>query len=97
MPWQVLIFDIFWGQIKAVQLHYIPCSLGTSNFSPLCFDKGAELPAEADAGVSASFKWASVSQLSSFCWRTAREFWHRVLHHNVLGSRLQVFLHSEMY
>lgn len=25
---------LFWGQIKAVQSHYILCSLGTSRFSP---------------------------------------------------------------
>lgn len=90
---------LFWGQIKAVQSHYIHyCIVLAQVISlPLCFGEGAELPAEADAEVSTSFRWAGISQLSGFCWQAAREFWHISLHHNVLGSRLQVFLHSEKY
>lgn len=88
---------LFWGQIKAVQLHYVPCSFGTSRFSPPVLCEEAELPAEADAGVSTSLGWAGISQLSSFCWQAAGEFWHKELHRNVLGSRLQVVLLSETH
>lgn len=88
-----------WGQIKAVQSHYIHYSIVLAQVISLtlCFGKGAEPPAKADAEVSTSFRWAGISQLSGFCWQAVHEFWHISLHHNVLGSRLQVFLHSETY
>lgn len=65
-----------WGQIKAVQSHYIHyCIVLAQVISlALCFGKGAEPPEEADAEVSTLFRWAGISQLSSFCWQAVHEF-----------------------
>lgn len=90
---------LFWGQIKAVPSHYIHYRIVLAQVIslPPCFGRRAEPAAEADAAVSTSFRWAGISKLWGSCWQAACEFWHISLQHNVLGSRLQVFLHSETY
>lgn len=95
MPWQLLILRSFSG-VKLKQFNHTTfCVVLAQVVSlPLSFDKGAELPAEADAGVSTLFRWAGISQLSGFCWQAAREFWHKALHHNVLRSRLHTVRHT---
>lgn len=70
MPWQLLILRSFF-RVKLRQSDHTTFRVVLAQVVslPLCFDKGAELCAEADAGVSTSFRWAGVSQLSGFCWQ----------------------------
>jgi len=83
---------LFWGQIKAVQSHYVHyCTVWHKSFPSSSASVKELSPLQKQM---LKFAPRSTGRHTAALRLLLTEFWHRALHHNVLGSRLQGFFHS---